>query len=174
MPSSSPCARANPVMLAILNSTAPKKMAAPCSKVAPPSPEHSEAGEGRCPQLNLLPAWRWLEFGYTPLADGRTRFFVWDCVNRYVALRFGRGAVVVLRDVSAVFGERRGKDMAAPSVGDEVKFVGEGRPCGGAQRGYPGIVDRAGRQPFRHIGVVGRKNRQIGVGQPAIEPFRAP
>ena len=70
-------------------------------------------------------------------------------MKRYLAFRLGRGVVAVLRDVSGVFGERRGKDVAARSVGYEIELVGEGRSRGGAKRRYAGIVDRACRRRVR-------------------------
>ena len=55
------------------------------------------------------------------------------------------------------------------AVGDEIEIVGRRRPHRGAQRRHPGIGDRPRRQPFDDIGVVGRVDREIGVGQRAVE-----
>src|SRR4029077_4291885 len=61
------------------------------------------------------------------------------------------GDVLLMRVV--VFG----KGLAAGTVGDEEQVAGARRIGRGFQRGASGIGDRAARQSFDHIGVVGRR-----------------
>ena len=62
----------------------------------------------------------------------------------------------VAGDVLVVLFERRGKDVAAGAVGDEIEVVGLGRVGDGLERRTAGIGDRRRRQAVDQIGVVGR------------------
>ena len=65
-----------------------------------------------------------------------------------------------------------GKGMSAGAIGDEEQVAGAGRIGGRLQRGAAGIGDRPRRQTLDHIGVVGRRLRDLGtLDRP---PQRAP
>ncbi len=55
-----------------------------------------------------------------------------------------------------------GKGMPAGAVGDEEQVAGAGRIGGRLERGAAGIGDWPGRQALDHIGVVGRRLRDLG------------
>ena len=76
-------------------------------------------------------------------------------------------------DILVVLFERRGEDVAAGAVGDEIEIVGLGRIGDRFERGTAGIGDRPRRQAVDDVGVVGRRLVDVGlvdraVGRPAL------